>query len=594
MKYSTFHLIKRILVEARPFWINITGIFLLHLLATPIALMKPIALKILIDNGFGVQPLPVYITFFFSKSYEFSFNSIVIISAALVIIVALINNFYGLVLWLFSASTGEKMVLNLRTHLFNHTQRLSLAYHDRKGASDSLYRIQYDAVAIKTFLINNCSSLVSAFTTLIAMSIVMFYINWHFALVALCVMPPLGILMRMATKRLRIGWKRVKENESKAMSVVNEVFSSLRIVKAFGQEEREGENFNNRAQEAVRGQVKIALTGAVFDFFVGLIFAIGTALFIFFGAGFVRSGEITLGELTLVLAYLTQIYSPLEKISKNINDIQSSLTSLDRIFSVFDNEKEVEEADHPIRISRVKGSVKFEDVSFCYENGRSILKNISFEINPGDRVGIMGSTGAGKSTLINLLCRFYDPTSGKIFVDGIDIKEYKLSDYRNQFGIVLQDPILFSNSIQENIAYGQPDSGKNSIIEAARSANAHDFICKTKDGYDTLVGQRGMQLSGGERQRISIARAFIKDAPILIMDEPTSSLDIRTEGQIMDAMENLMVGRTTFLITHRLDTLNSCNIILHLENGQLVDVIANTNAEIFESKKKKFIEAMDA
>ncbi|MDQ3683658.1 MAG: ABC transporter ATP-binding protein/permease [Bacteroidota bacterium] len=584
-KYSSFYLFKRVVRQARPFWLHVIGIFLLHLIATPIALMKPMALKILIDSAFGPLPLPSFITFFFSNNYEFSFNNIVIISATLVIIIALINNFYGLVVWLFSSYTGEKMVLNLRTHLFNHTQRLSLAYHDRKGASDSLYRIQYDATAIRTFLINNFSSLVSASVTLIAMSIVMFYINWHFALVALCVMPPLAILMRIATKRLRKGWKQVKENESKAMSVANEVLNSLRIVKAFGQEEGEGERFTNQAQEAVKGQVKMAWTGAIFDFFVGLIFAIGTALFIYFGATFVRSGQMTLGELTLVLAYLTQIYGPLEKISKNVNDIQSSLTSLGRIFSVLDNEKEVKEIEHPIHLSKIKGSVIFDHVSFFYEKERTTLLDISFEIKPGDRVGIMGSTGAGKSTLINLLCRFYDPTSGKIIVDGKDIKEYKLSDYRNQFGIVLQDPILFSNSIGENIAYGRPKATQKEIIDAAIAANAHNFIIKSKDGYDTMVGQRGMQLSGGERQRISLARAFIKNAPVLILDEPTSSLDIKTEALIMEAMERLMEGRTTFMITHRLDTLNTCNLILHLENGKLMEVIRDHDIDFLAKKK---------
>ncbi|MEI6948731.1 ABC transporter ATP-binding protein [Paraflavisolibacter sp. H34] len=590
MNYSTAFLLKRILLQARPYRLHLTGIFLLNLLATPIALLKPLALKILIDSAFGHHPLPGFIAFLLPSGFEGSFRNTVLLSAALVILIALVQNLYGLAVWLLSSYTGERMVLRLRTQLFNHTQRLSLAYHDHKGTSDSLYRIQYDATALRTFLISNFSALVSACITLLAMVLVLFYINPRFALIALCVAPPLVGLMRLSTARLRKGWKQVKEEESKAMSVVNEVLGALRLVKAFGQESGEAERFSHQAQAAVNGQVRLAWLGATFDFCVGLVFAIGTALFMYFGATYVQSGAMTLGELTLVIAYLAQIYAPLEKISKNVNDIQSSLTSLDRIFFLLDKEREVKEAPNSTALARTAGGILFDQVAFSYENARPILKNVSFRIQPGDRVGIMGSTGAGKSTLINLLCRFYDVSSGGIYVDNRDIRDYKLEDYRNQFAMVLQEPVLFSHSIAENIAYGRPGASKKEIIEAAKLANAHDFISQSRQGYDTLVGQRGMQLSGGERQRISIARAFIKDAPILILDEPTSSLDIRTENQIMEAMERLMQGRTTFLITHRLDTLATCNVILHLEGGRLVDLITNKNLAVFERKKKEFAE----
>jgi ATP-binding cassette subfamily B protein len=324
---------------------------------------------------------------------------------------------------------------------------------------------------------------------------------------------------------------------------------------------------------------------------VGLIFATGSAFFIYYGALLVRGGEMTLGELTLVIAYLTQIFGPLQKISKSINSVQSSLISLERVITVLDNQQEVKESENPVPIDTLSGSFTFNDISFSYNPVHPILTNISFEIKPGDRVGIMGSTGAGKSTLINLLTRLYDPDSGIISADGLDIRKYKISDYRRQFGIVLQDAILFSVSVEENIAYGKPGASKAEVIEAAKLANAHDFIMRSKDGYNTLVGQRGMQLSGGERQRISLARAFIKNAPVLIMDEPTSSVDIKTEAQIMEAMERLMEGRTTFLITHRLDTLKTCNVILHLNKGKLVEIISNSDPEQFENKKKQLTDS---
>jgi ATP-binding cassette subfamily B protein len=590
MNYSAWTLIRRIIRLAKPYWLALIGIFLLNLLATPIALLKPVPLQILIDSAFDNHPLPAYIAMFLPDEITWTFINIVILASVLTIVIALINYLYSMFFWMASTFTGQKMVLSFRTMLFNHIQRLSLAYHDTKGTSDSLYRIQYDTMSIRTFLIDNFSSMITSFITLIAMSIVMYTINWRFALIALCVMPPLGILMRMSTKRLRKGWQQVKDSESSAMSVVHEALNSLRVVKAFGQEEGEQKRFVLKADEAVKGELKMAMTGATFDLMVGLIFATGGALFLYYGAVFVHEGKMSLGELTLILAYLAQIFGPLEKISKNLNAVQSSLTSLDRIFTILDREREVKESAHPKHISSLSGAFIFENVSFEYDNSRSILHDISFEIKPGDRVGIMGSTGAGKSSLINLITRFYDPSSGRILADGTDIRDYKLPDYRRQFGIVLQDALLFSTTVEENIAYGKPFSTKKEIIDAAKFANVHDFIMQTKEGYETKVGQRGMQLSGGERQRISLARAFIKNAPVLIMDEPTSALDIKTEALIMDAMEKLMYGRTTFLITHRLDTLKTCNVILHLEKGKLIEVVNNSNPEQFEVRKKKLIE----
>jgi ATP-binding cassette subfamily B protein len=277
-------------------------------------------------------------------------------------------------------------------------------------------------------------------------------------------------------------------------------------------------------------------------------------------------------------------------ISKNINDIQSSLTSIARVYALLDTEQEVKEAAHPVSLTRAKGAFEFRDVSFSYQGEKLTLSHLTFKIQAGDRVGIMGTTGAGKSTVISLLARFYDPSAGEIFIDGTEVKNIRLSDYRSQFGIVLQEPVLFSTTIAENIRYGRSGASEAEVVRAAKAANAHDFITKSPDGYNTMVGERGVQLSGGERQRISLARAFIKDAPVLILDEPTSSIDVKTEAQIMEAIERLMEGRTTFMITHRLDTLNTCNVILHLEGGELVDVIRGHDSGVLERKKKSFVD----
>ena len=577
------------MLQARDFWPHITALFFIKLLATPLALMRPLAMKILIDCAFGKEALPGYIAFFFPEKFHFDFKAIVFISAALIILIALVDNVIEVVAWIFETFTGEKMVLKFRTVVFNHIQRLSLAYHDRKGISDSIYRMQWDTVGVRTFLLDNISPLIQSIITLLSMIVVMYFIQWQLATIALCVIPPLFILTRLSTKRLNKTWSKVKEDESLAMSVVHEVLSSLRIVKAFGQENNENSRFIKQSDKAFVGQIKVAWVGASFNFLVAMVFASGTALFIFFGARYVQSGMMTLGDLTLVISYLGMIFGPLQSISKNLNNTQSSITSLNRVYALLDQDKEVKETTNSIHLKRANGSFTFNDVSFYYQKEKPVLQNISFEIKAGDRVGIMGSTGSGKSTLISLLMRFYDTTSGSILVDGVDRRNYKLADYRDQFSIVLQEPVLFSTTIRENIIYGKPAATENEITDAAKAAHAHDFIIKCIDGYETQVGERGMQLSGGERQRISIARAFIKNAPVLILDEPTSSVDIKTEASIMDAMEHLMEGRTTFMITHRLDTLSSCNVILHMEQGKLVEVVRDHGVDYLSNKKISFL-----
>jgi ATP-binding cassette, subfamily B, bacterial len=589
MEYTTVHLVQRIMIQARPYWLCIAGILLLGLLSAPIALIKPLAIKLLIDSAFGSHPVPGFIRMLFPENFVFSFSAVVFVSATLVIIVTLIENLHSFVSGLLETYTGEKLVLNFRMLLFNHIQRISLAYHDKKGTADSLYRLQWDTTAIRSLLLGSLPSLVSSLITLVSMIIVMFSIHRHFALITFCIIPPLFILTRFSRKRIKRGWKKIKKDESFAMAVLHEVMGSLRVVKAFGQEDKEEKRFADQADKAIKEQLEMARFGSFYNFMVGLLFALGTALFIYFGARYVQTGQMTLGELTLVLAYLGQVFGPLQSIAKNINHLQSSILSIERVFELLDQEKEVIENTNPLPLPKVKGAFEFQNVEFSYDGNKPVLQNVSFQIQAGERVGIIGSTGAGKTTLISLLIRFYDPSSGRILLDGTDIKSFRLSDYRSQFGIVLQEPVLFSTTIAENIRYGRPDVSQKEIIEAAKAANAHDFIISNPDGYDAMVGERGMQLSGGERQRISLARAFIKNAPVLILDEPTSSVDIKTEALILDAMERLMEGRTTFMITHRLDTLGYCDLILHLEEGKIADLVRKNDPDFLVKKKAAFL-----
>jgi ATP-binding cassette subfamily B protein len=347
----------------------------------------------------------------------------------------------------------------------------------------------------------------------------------------------------------------------------------VRVVKAFGREDKEQERFLEQSSRRVRREMEVATLQGTFDLFIGIVMAAGSAATLLIGVGQVRAGAISLGNLLLVMAYLQQIYKPLRTLSKKSADLQSSLASAERAFALLDELPEVSERRDARRVSRASGTILFLDVSFAYDAEHTVLHRVSFAAPAGTRVGIRGATGAGKTTLMGLLMRFYDPTDGEILLDGVDLRDYHLGDLRRQFAIVLQEPVLFSTSIAENIAYGRPEATREAVVEAARLANAQDFIAALPEGYDTLVGERGMRLSGGERQRISLARAFLLDAPILILDEPTSSVDVKTEEVIIEAMQRLMKGRTTFMISHRLDTLASCDMQVEIEQGwSLFDV----------------------
>jgi ATP-binding cassette subfamily B protein len=444
-----------------------------------------------------------------------------------------------------------------------------LSYHDTASTASSIYRVQYDAPAIQWIIIDAFIPLVSAFLTLLAMIVVVAQIDWSLSVVALIVVPIVYALIQFYSRRLKLQWREAKNLETSMLSVVEEVMSSVRVVKAFAQEEREHQRYLQNARRNLREQVRLTLTSGSFGLLIGLAMAVGTALVLFLSVRHVQQHDMSLGDLVLVMSYLGLLYAPLQTVSKTAASLQGSLVSAERSFELLDQSPEVPQNPFARPLPRARGEFEFENVSFAYNAERHALREVSFRVEAGSRVGIAGTTGAGKSTLVNLLLRFYDPTKGRILLDGIDLREYRLLDLRNQFAVVHQEPVLFSTSIAENIAYARQGVGAKQIIMAAEAANADDFIKRLPQGYATQVGERGVQLSGGERQRISLARAFLKDAPILILDEPTSSVDVATESVILDAMKELMQGRTTFMIAHRLGTLEACNFLLLLEAGRL-------------------------
>jgi ATP-binding cassette subfamily B protein len=555
-------LYRRLLFEARPYWRHIAALFALSLLSSVFALLTPVPLALAVDSVVGNAPpgfVPIH-----------SQTGVLLFAAGLFLLLTLLKQLQEFGRLLLSTYTGENLLLGFRSRLFRHAERVSLGYHDSRGTADSAYRIQYDATAVSNIAVTGLIPFFTATMTVAGMLYVTARIDWQLALVSLAVTPVLFLAMRAYRKRLRAQWHDAKRLESSALSVVQESLEALRVVKAFGREDDQRDRFAERSAASVRAKVSLSFVEGRFGIVVGAAIGLGMATVLFLGTRRVLAGAITLGQLTLVMGYLQQLYDPLKTASKKVGSLQSSLASADRVYSLLDEAPDFVDPPDALPLGRAAGSVSFRNVSFAYDQGHRVLEDVSFEVPRGTRLGIAGTTGAGKTTLVSLLTRFYDPSGGQILLDGVDLRHYRLADVRNQFAIALQEPVLFSTSIAENIAYARPGAAYDDVVAAAQAASAHDFISELPDGYDTPVGERGVRLSGGERQRIALARAFLKDAPILILDEPTSSVDTGTEAEILEAMDRLMRGRTAFMIAHRLSTLEICDAQLQIEHGRVV------------------------
>ena len=558
---------RRLLEQARPQWPAIAALFAISLLAAPLALLVPVPLRIVVDCVVGHAPLPAFLRPLAPAALRHSRVAILTLAVALVLVTALLTQLQVLVSSVLRSWTAERLVQGFRVRLFGHVQRLSLLYHDARGSSDAVYRIQQDAAQIQDIAIDGVIPFVSSTVTVVSMFTVMMHLDWQLSLIALGVTPIVFVLARIYRMRLRKRAREVKKLETEALGVVYEVLTALRVVKAFGQEPRELDRFVTTSLRGVRERIRLSLAQGLLGMWVGLATAAGAATLLYVGARHVLSGQLTLGQLLLVMGYLTQLYEPLKTAARRIATFQANLASVERAFALLDQEPDVQERPHARRLLRARGDVAFENVSFGYEPGRTVVRDVSLAIPAGTRVGIAGKTGIGKSTMLHLLTRFFDPESGRILLDGVDLRAYRVADLRGQFAIVLQEPMLFSTSIGDNIAYARPGASREEIVAAARAANANEFISSLPAGYDTLVGERGMRLSGGERQRIALARAFLKDAPLLLLDEPTSSVDTRTEAGILEALERLMRGRTSFMVAHRIGTLRTCDLLIQFDDA---------------------------
>jgi len=568
--HGDWTLYRRLLGEARPHAGGLAAFLVLTLVATPLALLIPLPLKVVVDQVLGEKPVHGFLAAVLPASVASSPTALLTLAAVSVVAIAVLLQVHGLTVWALETWLGDRLVLDLRAKVFRHLQRLSLTFHEAKSGAEALYRVQQDAPSIRSVLVYGGIPFVGSIVKIVVMLFVTARIDGELTLVALCAAPPLLLLIQLFRKRLRANWTVVREHEGAANAVVRETLAALRVVKAFVQEDREHDRYVERGGESIRAEMRAVRAESLLWLVVGLVLACGTATVLWIGAQHVRAGALTTGNLLLVMAYLTQLYEPLRAVGNKVAGIQKSLVGADRVFALLDTAPDVVERPGAVAIREAKGAIRFEGVAFGYDKERPLLSGVTLDVPAGARVGIAGPSGSGKTTFLSLLPRFHDPTAGRILLDGLDLRDARLKDLRLQFAIVLQEPVLFSTTIRENIAYGRPEASEAEIAQAARSAGAHEFIEALPEKYDTQVGDRGLRLSGGERQRISLARAFLKDAPILLLDEPTSSVDVRTESVIMDAIERLMSGRTTFIIAHRLSTLDGCDLRLLVQDGTVV------------------------
>src|ERR1700704_3477227 len=466
---------------------------------------------------------------------------------------------------------GLQALLKLRTDLYAYLQSLSLKYHDARRSSDSSFRVAYDSQSIQTIYNKGFTNIFGSLLTLIGTFCVMVRIDWQLTLLSLAVVPAIVAAIYFFAHRIRRDSTSIQEQESALLAQAQEGLSSVRMVHAFGREEWEVRQFHLQAQQSLHANLRLTLTNVNSALVISTLMVIGTAAMYYVGTLHVLAGTLTLGSLLVFSAYLLMLYHPLESLTYTAWAMEGATAGAKRCFEILDREDDVVDSPNAVAIASAEGLIEFRNVSFGYTPDRPVLHDVDLRIEPNQIVALVGGTGAGKSTLLSLVPRFYDPTQGMVSLDGRDVRQITKKSLRAQIGMVLQDTLLFSTTVRENIAYGRPDATEDEIVDAARRAQADDFIRQLPNGYDSLVGERGGHLSVGQRQRIGIARAFLKNAPILLLDEPTSALDPSTESAIMETIKELMRGRTTLIVTHRLATVHDVDLIVVLANGRVVE-----------------------
>ena len=566
---------RRTLKYYRPFLPQTIIGVVLTLCGIALNLLKPWPFKLIVDHVLtqhaGGNTLPTRFDFdAFARHFHGQNNLILFLCLSLVVfqllwgIVNLITNYLFV-------KVGLQALLKLRTDRYSYLQSLSLRYHDTRRSSDSSFRVAYDSQSVQTIYNKGFTGVFGSVVTLIGTFVIMVRIDWQLTLLSLAIVPLIVVTIYVFANRIRRESTFIQEQESAVLAQAQEGLSSIRMVHAFGQEEWEVSQFHQRARQSLQANLRLTLTSVKSALAIGMLMVIGTAAMYYVGTLHVLSGTITLGSLLVFSAYLMMLYQPLESLTYTAWAMEGAAAGARRCFEVLDRKDDVADAPNALVITSTNAAINFERVTFGYAKDQPILRDIDLRIASSQIVALVGGTGAGKSTFLSLVPRFYDPDSGRVTLDGRDLRSITKKSLRSLIGIVLQDTLLFSTTVRENIAYGQPDASENEIHEAAQRAQADDFISRMPQGYESPVGERGGHLSVGQRQRIGIARAFLKNAPILLLDEPTSALDPTTEAAIMETIKELMAGRTTLIVTHRLATIHRVDQIVVLEHGRIVE-----------------------
>jgi ATP-binding cassette subfamily B protein len=537
------------------------------LASTVMILARPWPLQVIVDSVLGDQPTPAWIIQPFGRLGP---ERLLGVAIALMVAAVLFGHALALAQQYLSQLLGQRMVRRLRCDLYAKLQRLSLAFHDRASTGDLIYRITGDAAALQNIVTYGFVPVVIQFITAAALAGMIFLLAPQLGLVALSIVPLLIVWTVWFSERVRRRSHGLALAESSVYSSASETLGSIRAVKSFAMEHAEAKRFERHARSSEEAYVHVMTLGSLGGLVTEVIAGLATAAIVFFGAWAVLDGTMTVGELLVFIAYLAALYGPVTQFAGAAMIIQRSGASIERVVQIFDEEDE-HAGDGRARLARVAGHLSYQGVSAAYDPNRLVLRDVNLEIEAGERVAFVGRSGAGKTTLASLLLRFYRPVAGRILLDGVDIQALELGWLRQQIGLVLQEPIIFSGSLRDNIAYGRPGADTTEVIEASRAAGLHEFVMELPDGYDTQVGERGVRLSGGQRQRLSIARAFLKDAPILILDEPTSNLDATTEQHIFESLDRLAKDRTTLVISHRLATVQRADRIVVLAEGRLLE-----------------------